>query len=93
MVGLQNKNINWKSYLKPRLSESFSLSDDFEELKEKEKNFIGPLKPGIKVEVISKHNLSCMKLATVEQNRGGRLILKYDDSKVRNFIVYLVETS
>ncbi|ESO06919.1 hypothetical protein HELRODRAFT_77216, partial [Helobdella robusta] len=71
---------NWREYLLNALTGTFTLPYDFRQ-RVIDCNKSWPLVPGLQVEVVNKMCLSSTKVATIEENKGGRLKLRYNDSE------------
>lgn len=83
-LAIQNKYCDWKGFLVKVLTGARTLPQNFKS-KVADETSNWPLKPNMVLEVVDRLCLSTMKVATVDEVIGGRLKLKYTDSKVRRF--------
>ncbi|KAG9510888.1 MBT domain-containing protein 1 [Fragariocoptes setiger] len=77
--GIDKKANDWTTYLIQKLTGSRTLPENFSSLVQDclETRF----KPGLKLEVVDKSRISAVRVATVHQAIGGRLLVLYDGAE------------
>lgn len=85
VAAIQHKYEDWKDFLVKRLTGARTLPQAFYSkvqqcIKDR------PLKKNMRVEVVDKMCVSAMKVAVVEKLVGGRVRLKYTESKVSGIL-------
>lgn len=88
ILAIQHKYSDWKDYLVKRLTGSRTLPSNFySKVQEGINNH--KFRKTMQVEVVNRMCVSAMRVATVEEVIGGRLRLKYSDSKVNlGFVLF-----
>jgi len=81
LPGIESKYTDWKEFLVKRLTGARTLPEDFYYEVQEELRDI-PICKGMKLEVVDKMCVSSLRVATVEEVIGGRLMLRYDNSDV-----------
>ncbi|XP_068096309.1 lethal(3)malignant brain tumor-like protein 2 [Hyperolius riggenbachi] len=76
------KHNNWRDFLKTRLIGSRTIPVDFHA--KMAESLKCPFKQGMRVEVVDKADISCMRTAVVDAVIGGRLRLIYEDGGINN---------
>ncbi len=79
-AAIQHKYNDWKEFLVKRLTGARTLPQNFYN-KVQENITEHPIKQGMKLEVVDKMCVSAMRVATVDEIKGGRLHLLYVDNK------------
>lgn len=84
LAAIENKYVDWKEFLVKRLTGARTLPHDFYYMVQEELRDI-PFRKGMKVEVVDKMCVSSLRVVTVEEVIGGRLMLRYDSAPVSKF--------
>ncbi|TSV54876.1 Scm-like with four MBT domains protein 1 [Bagarius yarrelli] len=93
--GVREKHQDWESLLEKSLSESCSASANLLEGAQRGCNPVDLLNPGLRMELVDKEDAGVVWGATIEDNVGGRLRLRYagteklEDTHTHIWIFYL----